>query len=218
MYKGVSDKLRELRGSLSQAEFAKKLGESQPNIQRYERGVQPKADFFINLRSKLGINLNWFTDDKAEMFDNETPKEILDRYGKNFRRVSELAMADCGLPAAQWETNEKNFIIVDGLKNYKFVFAVKAAGDSMKPYIEKGDHIVCADVPFENIKNHTAILLQWKTGPGMLEASVKLFYRNKKYDDSIVIYSVNTKHPPEVVPLDRVHKIYKVVKIIRDVA
>lgn len=214
----LAQKLRTLRGEVSQTEFAKILGVPQQYIQRYENGTKPLPEFFIALRKKLGINLNWLWDESSEMFDNETPKEILDRYGKNFRRVSELAMADCGLPAAQWETNEKNFIIVDGLKNYKFVFAVKAAGDSMKPYIEKGDHIVCADVPFENIKNHTAILLQWKTGPGMLEASVKLFYRNKKYDDSIVIYSVNTKHPPEVVPLDRVHKIYKVVKIIRDVA
>ncbi len=218
MYKSVGEKLRILRGSISQTEFAERIGDKQPNIQRYENGVQPKAEFFLNLRSKLGVNLNWFIDDKAEMYEIDQPAEIVERYGKNFRRVSELAMADCGLPAAQWENNEKNFIIVDGLKHYKFVFAVKAVGDSMKPYIEKNDHVVCAEIPFENIKDHTAILIHYKSGPGTTEASVKLFQRQKNNNDAITIYSVNTKYHPEEVPLSRVHKIYKVVKIIRDVA
>ncbi len=199
-------------------EFADIMETSYQNISRYENGTKPLPEFFQTSRKKLGININWFFDDKAEMYETDQPKEIIDRYGKNFRRVSELAMADCGLPATQWEYNEKNFIIVDGLKHYRFVFAVKAAGDSMKPYIEKNDHIVCAEVPFENIKDYTAILLLYKSGPGTTEASVKLFYRNKKDDGVITIYSVNTKYHPEDVPLERVQKIYKVVKIIRDVA
>ncbi|HMQ98224.1 MAG TPA: S24 family peptidase [Ignavibacteria bacterium] len=200
------------------SEFAKVLGTVHQNIQRYETGTKPQPEFFEAARKRLGLNVNWFFDDKAEMYEKDAPGEIIDRYGKNFRRVSELAMADCGLPAAQWERSEKDFIIVDGLRHYKFVFAVKAVGDSMKPYIEKNDHVVCAEVPFENIKDHTAVLLQWKSGPGTTEASVKLFQRQKTNSENIVVYSVNTKYHPEEVPLSRVHKIYKVVKIIRDVA
>jgi len=214
----LKDKIRLIRGDRTLVEFAKVLGTVHQNIQRYEKGTKPHPEFFEAVKRNLGINLNWFFDDKAEMYEREQPKEIIDKYGKNFRRVSELAMADCGLPSAQWETNERNFIIVDGLKHYRFIFAVKAQGDSMKPYIEKNDHVVCAEVPFENIKDNTAILLLYKSGPGTTEASIKLFYRDKKLDEQIIIYSVNTKFRPEVVQLDRIQKIYKVVKIIRDVA
>lgn len=218
MYKSVGEKLKLLRGSLSQVEFAKKIGESQPNIQRYENGIKPKVDFIHKLRTKLGVNINWLFDSDAEMYESDTPKEIVERYGKSFKRVPEIAFIDCGLPAAQWEGSEKGFLIVSGLKNYKNLFAFKAKGDSMKPYIEKDDYVICADVPFENIKDYTAIVLVYKSGPDTTEASGKLFYRDPDDKDSIHIYSVNTKYPPKKVHLNTVHKIYKVVRIERDVA
>jgi len=214
----LSTKIRKLRGDLTLKEFAVLLNTTHQNIQRYEHGTKPMPEFFAIVRKKLGVNANWFFDDNEEMFEAEQPKELIEKYGKHFKRVPEIALADCGLPATQWEHNEKNFIIVDGLKSYKYIFAVKAAGDSMKPYIEKNDHVVCAEIPFDNIKDYTAVLLLYKSSPGTTEASVKLFYRDKADKDIIMIYSINTKYPPVQVKLDRVQKIYKVVKIIRDVA
>ena len=214
----LSEKIRLIRGKRTLAEFAGILGTTHQNIQRYEHGTKPYPEFLSSLRKVLSINLNWLFDDTAPMYENEISGMLTEKYGKHLRRIPEIAFADCGLPAAQWEQCEKDFVVVSGLKNYKNLFAFRAQGDSMTPYINKGDLLVCAEVPFENIKDHTAIIILYKSGPETIEASLKLFARSKIDKNYISVYSVNTKHPPREVNLNTVDKIYKLVRIVREVA
>lgn len=215
----LGDKIKFVRAGRSQQEFGDLIDEERTNISRYESGkVEPRYDVLIKIHQAFGVNLNWFVDDKAEMYISDTPKDIIDRYGKSLRRIPEIAFADCGLPSTQWEQSEKDFVVLSGLKNYKKLFAFRAQGDSMTPYINKNDLLICAEMPFENIKDYTAVIILYKSGPESLDASLKLFYRSRVDGNYIFVYSINTKHPPVEVNLNRVDKIYKLVRIIRDVA
>jgi transcriptional regulator with XRE-family HTH domain len=59
--KAVGRRLRQLRGfDVTQADFARKLGISQSQLSKYERGVAaPPADVLIRLKQMLRISLDW---------------------------------------------------------------------------------------------------------------------------------------------------------------
>jgi len=60
MKKSFCSRLKELRGSKSQAEFAKVLGLSQVVYGRYELGTrEPNLDGLIQIGLKLGVSINW---------------------------------------------------------------------------------------------------------------------------------------------------------------
>lgn len=53
----LKDKIKFLRGGISQAEFARKIDIPQQYVQRYEKGTKPLPEFFEAVRVKLGIIL-----------------------------------------------------------------------------------------------------------------------------------------------------------------
>ncbi len=71
-------RLRMLRQHLgkSQAALASEFGISGSTLSRYETDVrEPDIDFFILLRSKTGVDLNWLFCAEGEMFPT-IPKDI----------------------------------------------------------------------------------------------------------------------------------------------
>lgn len=55
--KNLSESLRRLRGSLSQTEFAQRIGLSQQSYQKYESGRQmPSADVLLQVATTLGVS------------------------------------------------------------------------------------------------------------------------------------------------------------------
>ena len=57
--KKLVGRLTEVRGKRSQRQFARELGVFQQNIQRYEAGTTPHADFLIALALKENVSLDW---------------------------------------------------------------------------------------------------------------------------------------------------------------
>lgn len=55
----VSVRLAQVRGDRSQRSFARELGVFQQNVNRYESGTTPHADFLITLAVHEGISLDW---------------------------------------------------------------------------------------------------------------------------------------------------------------
>jgi transcriptional regulator with XRE-family HTH domain len=56
----LQNRLKILRGSATQAEFAKRLGIPLNTLGRYERGVNnPDLDFLIAVHDKFGVSLDW---------------------------------------------------------------------------------------------------------------------------------------------------------------
>jgi transcriptional regulator with XRE-family HTH domain len=52
-------RLARVRGERSQRQFAHQLGVFQQNVNRYENGTMPHANFLLTLATKENISLDW---------------------------------------------------------------------------------------------------------------------------------------------------------------
>lgn len=52
-------RLAKVRGDRSQRAFARELGVFQQNVNRYETGTTPHADFLISLALQENVSLDW---------------------------------------------------------------------------------------------------------------------------------------------------------------
>jgi DNA-binding transcriptional regulator YiaG len=57
--KQIPERLAKIRATRSQRSFARELGVFQQNVNRYENGTTPHADFLITLAVQEGISLDW---------------------------------------------------------------------------------------------------------------------------------------------------------------
>ncbi len=55
----MTARLPQIRGDRSQRAFARELGVFQQNVNRYEKGTTPHADFLITLALKENVSLDW---------------------------------------------------------------------------------------------------------------------------------------------------------------
>lgn len=207
--------IQEAMGFKTTSEFARFLGKLPATVDKYLKGERNiGSNFIVDLKEKMpNLNEKFFFSDSEPMF-NVTHKQAHGDY-KTVASIPILGFADCGLPAAQWIDVAEKYVDVADVKQYKTPFILIAKGDSMAPYILPGDKLVCADAP-ALIKDKTAVVVGFNTLPGSYEANAKLILRDRK-KKIVTLYSVNTKYPPVNYSEDEVNKIYKLVKIIRDV-
>ncbi|MBS1106675.1 MAG: Bacteriophage repressor helix-turn-helix domain [Deltaproteobacteria bacterium] len=59
MKKKLPERLAQVRADRSQRQFARELGVFQQNVNRYENGTTPHADFLITLAIKEHVSLDW---------------------------------------------------------------------------------------------------------------------------------------------------------------
>ncbi len=57
--KQIPLRLEQIRGDRSQRSFARDLGVFQQNVNRYENGTTPHADFLITLATQENVSLDW---------------------------------------------------------------------------------------------------------------------------------------------------------------
>ena len=55
----LPERLAQVRADRSQRQFARELGVFQQNVNRYENGTTPHADFLITLALKEKVSLDW---------------------------------------------------------------------------------------------------------------------------------------------------------------
>jgi len=65
--KKLPERLAQVRNDRSQRQFARELGVFQQNVNRYENGTTPHADFLITLALKESISLDWLLLGKGKM-------------------------------------------------------------------------------------------------------------------------------------------------------
>lgn len=63
----LAERIAQVRGSRSQRQFARDLGVFQQNVNRYENGTTPHADFLITLATKESVSLDWLLLGKGRM-------------------------------------------------------------------------------------------------------------------------------------------------------
>jgi transcriptional regulator with XRE-family HTH domain len=60
-------RMAKVRGDRSQRRFAHEIGVFQQNVNRYENGTMPHADFLITLGLKENISLDWLLLGRGDM-------------------------------------------------------------------------------------------------------------------------------------------------------
>ena len=65
--KKLPERLAQVRNDRSQRQFARELGVFQQNVNRYENGTTPHADFLITLAMKEAVSLDWLLLGKGRM-------------------------------------------------------------------------------------------------------------------------------------------------------
>ena len=55
----IPHRLEQIRAGRSQRSFARELGVFQQNVNRYENGTTPHADFLITLAMQENVSLDW---------------------------------------------------------------------------------------------------------------------------------------------------------------
>lgn len=63
----LPERLAEIRGERSQRQFARDLGVFQQNVNRYENGTTPHADFLLTLAQHENVSLDWLLLGKGRM-------------------------------------------------------------------------------------------------------------------------------------------------------
>ena len=62
------DRLKYVRGGLTQEEFAIRLSLKKQNIQQYESGTEPKMNFFEKIVNIFEVNINWLLTGKGDKY------------------------------------------------------------------------------------------------------------------------------------------------------
>lgn len=72
----ISDRIKYIRGGLTQKQFADKLGVSLGAVQHWEINNQvPKGDILVRFMEVFGVNINWLlTGDGERYLNSSTPK------------------------------------------------------------------------------------------------------------------------------------------------
>lgn len=210
----ISAKIRELIKSngFRTRDFIQKM---KFNEGRFNSYLYNKADWDIEILKIISNYFNVSMDYLTGLRD----VQISDyKYTENskFVNIPVFGNVYCGSPVPQWDISEvKEYLTLSDLGKYKYLFALIAKGDSMSPYINPGDYLICADKP-ELIKDGKAVVVVFKGTHDHAEVNAKLLRLDHKRS-LITLYSVNTKHHPQVYNEEEILKIYKLIRIIREV-
>ena len=212
----ISDRLAKFVNAVSptQVDFVKRIGITPQALQKYlKSGRQPMPDFLIKL-IELGCNVNWLLTGKGDMI---AEYKLFKPRTKPVPVVGEVI---CGVPIqTQMVSDDVKHMDMFDVSGYDRPFIVVAKGDSMSPYINHGDLLLCAENDGKILKSGKAVVVNYKTEPENYTANAKLIKLNNKknLDDGIVLYSVNTKYQPMTYYKTEIFKIYPVVRVIREV-
>jgi len=210
-------RIKELREGLTQKEFAQQIGISHTLISDYEKGrTKPTTEILDKFVNNAKVNLLWLFTGIGNKFisDNFIVKEKSQSYGTKFKDVPLVGSVGCGMPLHSWNEYGNDFYSISNAGHLSNPFILKAKGDSMIPYINQNDLLLCSDEP-QLIKNGRAVIVSFKTEPDTQESNAKLI----KYlsNDLVMLYSVNTKYEPIIIEKKQIYHIYKLIRIIREV-
>ena len=211
-------RIKELRGSSTQEQFAEMVGVGHQLISDYETGrTKPTTEILSKFVNNAKINLTWLFTGKGEKFiKNEfvlSDKLVKYDTGK-YKRIPIIGNISCGEPIQNWYDNTEHYYNVSDVNHFNSPFILIAKGDSMRPYINPNDKLIIADEP-DRVKNGCAVVVSFKTEPESYEGNVKLikFLDN----DMVMLYSINTKYEPFITNKKNIYHIFKLVRIIREV-
>lgn len=107
---GIGERIRAIRGEMSQRDFAEILGVSKGVISNYETGKQnPGSLFLLNLCDYFKIEPRWILKGEGEMFDNKEINNSQDMLRHNMS--IDFLRARVKLLEKQYAVISKNLLI-----------------------------------------------------------------------------------------------------------
>lgn len=205
--------------NVTRAEFARRIGKSPQYLNQYLKGKKNIGNIFErSLRKAFPlVNIEWLKYGVGDMYlKSDSNLIVADSDNSYSFKIPVYGNVYCGYPAPLWDREYiKSFINLPDLNKFKYAFALIAQGDSMTPYINPKDYLICIDNP-ELIKDGKAVVIVFKGTVDYTDVNAKLIKFDKNRE-LITLYSINTKYPPQTYRESEILKIYKVIKIIRDV-
>jgi SOS-response transcriptional repressor LexA len=128
--------------------------------------------------------------------------------------VPVLGYAACGTPAEHWAETTNKYIDAGDISGLVTPFVLLAKGRSMFPMIYEKDQLLCTHVELKQLKDEMLVVVSFKTIPDTADANAKLITLKKNY---CTLYSINANYKPFDVNYSDIFKIYRVVRIIRDI-
>jgi len=176
-YRSGMKNLLEIRTNLnlSQAEMAKRLGTSQPQYQRLEKGLRPLTPkWALKIEAEFGIPA-------AQMvFKNEVDKSL------PARKVTVIGYVQAGAWEETWELQEEDqyaiYIPPDvNLSGYS-LYAAETRGPSMNKRYPEGTVIVFTNIieTHEELMPGKRYVIERERPDGLKEATVKLLWMDDK--------------------------------------
>ncbi|WP_172599191.1 XRE family transcriptional regulator [Rhizobium leguminosarum] len=137
-----SDRLKELQGTLRDADFARKTGVSVQTLKRYEDGSSPSIDIARKIADACNVSLDWLSDRSGLRNSSVSRQPKPEGDFVNLPRFDARASAGQGLVAIdQMPVGEVAFAR-DFLRNLganpDYCYILEARGDSMWPTIPDG--------------------------------------------------------------------------------
>jgi phage repressor protein C with HTH and peptisase S24 domain len=190
--------------------LSKSIGENAGSLSKIKRGLSSwTAEQLEKIRLIHGISLDALFGDENRKKPEQESKNV------KFQKVPMLGYAECGSPAAVWNEFAIKYFDLADAGNLINPFILTAKGDSMHPFINSGDKLLCSEHT-DKIKNNSFVVAVFKSMPETFEANAKLINWDRK-NKLITLYSINTKYPPTNHREDEFIKIYKLNRIIRDI-
>lgn len=173
-----------------------------------------KTEQLLSVSAVLDLNIHWLLTGSGMRSEKLMQKQYDNLHKAKTRAIPIVGYAECGKPPVTWYEQGTRYMELSDVSHLTTPFILTAKGDSMSPYILNGDRLLCTSVPYSQIKDRTAVVASYKASPGTAEANAKLILKKKDY---CILYSVNTRYEPQLVDYNDIHKIYKLVRIIREV-
>ena len=91
--KNIGERIKYIRGSLTQPEFGKKLGVGRNNVYTWESNKNtPSAETLLLIYKEYGVNINWLLSGEGEPYIEKSKRSIVvgSKYLKMETRLSAL--------------------------------------------------------------------------------------------------------------------------------
>jgi len=217
---GIGRRIAEIRGHLSQEEFALKYGITRTRVSDYEsERSQPDLQFLVSLSTESGYALDWIITGRGEKLVQNRFKSFLQHASKEhlmtkgehdvYNLKTQLRLV-ATVPAGIGEVTDRSdwheWLPIDFDPEKDVVLEVsKENGESMIPFINVGDYAVITDAI--KVKPGDLVAALWTKHSGAI----------KVYDEqngNAILLSYNPTHTPIILPKQKV-KLYFVKSIIK---
>ena len=102
-----------------------------------------KTQNLIKIADYFNVSLDWLVKGKEEL---SIVSDVHAVYGKKFDKIPVLGFAECGQPESTWLEAGNKFLELGDTGHLNSPFILQAKGDSMRPYINPSDKLLCSFV------------------------------------------------------------------------